>query len=46
MSGFFEVASIGEQPALPPVDVPILRRARGWVAGVMPGRAPVGRPHR
>jgi hypothetical protein len=39
MSGFFEVASIGEQPALPPVDVPILRTARGWAEGVVRGWA-------
>lgn len=39
MSGFFEVASVGEQPALPPVEVPILRRARGWAEGVVRGWA-------
>jgi hypothetical protein len=34
MSGFFEVSAVGEQPALPPVDVPALRAARGWAWGL------------
>jgi hypothetical protein len=28
MSGFFEVAAVPDRPAMPPVDVPILRAAR------------------
>lgn len=33
MSGFFAVSAIPEQPPLPPVDLPILRAARGWARG-------------
>lgn len=32
MSGFFEVSAVGEQPPLPPVELPFLRAARNWAA--------------
>ena len=38
MSGFFEVSAVGEQPPLPPVEVPFLRAARDWAARLrLPG---------
>ena len=41
MSGFFAVSAVPEQPPLPPVDVPILRAARGWApARPVSGRRP------
>jgi hypothetical protein len=30
MTGFFEVASVPDQPPMPAVDVPLLRAARRW----------------
>ncbi len=51
MSGFFAVSAVPEQPPLPPVDVPMLRAARGWARGAArdwaqgrpPGAAPGAR---